>query len=201
MYVRMSTSEGVTDVDAVASRLQDLALGGLEEQKGFRGITACADRASGVVSVLTSWETEEDLTASDMKATDVTQRVFAGAAGRLGEFQVYEQLAQDIGDKPPVAGCRLVMTPITMAPADVDDNIAYFRTKVLPYLKASRGFRAVRHLIDRQTGQGAVGTVWDDESCLDEWMSRAAQLRAQGGTAGIGFGEPFRLEIILSDVR
>ena len=201
MYIRVSTSEGVTDVDAVASRLLDLVIGGLKDKKGFRGITASADRVSGVVSVLTTWQTEEDLTAADTLATDVPQRVRPATAGRLEEFRVYEQLVQELGEKPPAPGCRIVVTPITMPSTDVDDNIAYFRTEVLPHIRAGRGFRAVQNLIDRQSGQGVVGTVWDDESCLDEWMTRAARLRAQGGTRGIEFGEPFRREIILWDLR
>src|SRR2546429_2545942 len=59
VFVRMTLTDGVTDVDAAAAQLRDEVLPQVKELKGFRGITASADREAGVVGILTLWRSEE----------------------------------------------------------------------------------------------------------------------------------------------
>jgi hypothetical protein len=47
-----------------------------------------------------------------------------------------------------------------MAPAKIEEILGFFRRDVLPRMKAQPGFCAVRNMINRQTGEGMVGTVW-----------------------------------------
>jgi heme-degrading monooxygenase HmoA len=196
MHVRMSTSDGATDIDAIVVHLRDQVLPKVKGQKGFRGITASADRPSGVISVLTLWETEGDLEASEVIANDVRQKAMDATGGRVQQVQAFEQLVWETAENPPGPGCPLLVTPVKMNPASVDDNIAFFRSNVLPDIKATPGFRAVRNMMNRQTGEGMVGTVWDDEASLEKSLAQFAERRPLGEARGVEFGEPFRREII-----
>ena len=64
MFTRIVTFTEATDIDAGVRYLQDTVAPLLREQKGFRGVTASADRSAGVLGVLTLWETEADRDAS-----------------------------------------------------------------------------------------------------------------------------------------
>ena len=48
----------------------------------------------------------------------------------------------------------------------------------------------------RQTGEGRVGTVWEDESSLKAALQKAEERRALGTSRGIEFGEHLTLEIL-----
>lgn len=198
MFVRMSTSGGTSNIDAVVAQLRDQVLPAVKDQKGFLGIAASADRSSGAVSVLTLWDSEEDLAASEALANQVRQQAMQATGGQVQQVQVFEQLVWETGDNPPAPGCRLLITPIKMDPAKIDENLAFFRSNVVPEMKATKGFRAVRNMIDRQTGEGMVGTVWDDDRSLEGSLETFAKRRALGEARGVEFGEPVRREIIFT---
>jgi hypothetical protein len=83
-----------------------------------------------------------------------------------------------------------------MDPPKVDENLAFFKETVLPDIKSTPGFLAVRQLINRQTGEGRVGTVWADEPSLKAALQKAEQRRSLGTSRGIEFGEDLELEIL-----
>jgi hypothetical protein len=81
----------------------------------------------------------------------------------------------------------------------VDENVAFFRGEVLPAIKASPGFRAVRNVIDRTTGRVLSAIIVSDEAAL-----RAAEVgfearREPGEAHGIRFGETTHREVVLVD--
>jgi heme-degrading monooxygenase HmoA len=198
MHVRMSTSEGATDIDAIVAHIRDRALPQLKGQKGFRGMTASADRAAALMSVLTLWDTEEDLKASDAQASDIREKAMEATGGRVQQVQVFEQLVWETGATPPAPGCRLLVTPIKLDPAKIDENIAFFRAMVLPEITTTPGFRAVRNMVNRKTGEGMVGTVWEDDASLEQSLAQFAERRPLGEARGVEFGEPFRREVIFT---
>ncbi|MHB1445876.1 MAG: hypothetical protein ACYCZV_09510 [Acidimicrobiales bacterium] len=64
MHVRLTLVEGVQDMERAAKVLAEQVVPGLKEQKGFAGLTASADKAAGLVGVISLWQTEADLEAS-----------------------------------------------------------------------------------------------------------------------------------------
>src|SRR6185437_15746938 len=152
MFTRIVTFTGASDIDAGVRYLQDTAAPLLHGQNGFRGVTASADRSGAVLSVLSLWATEADRDASEssvIKARDEGQRVTGG------DFAVerFEELLLEVV-RPPAVGCSLLLQRISMDPARIDGNLAYFRQDVLPLIKSNAGFCAVRNMINRQTGAG-----------------------------------------------
>ena len=198
MFVRMTLTDGVTDVDAAAAQLRDEVLPQVKELKGFRGITASADREAGVVGILTLWETEADMKASDAAASQMRETAVKAMGGRLVEVQAYEQVVQEIGGTPPGPGSPLLITPTKMDPAKVDENVEFFKANVLPDIKSTPGFRAVRNMINRSTGEGMVGIVLADDASVQEATARAVKRRERAAQQGVELGQISRREVIFT---
>ena len=199
MFTRIVTFTGATDIDAGVRYLQDTVAPLLREQKGFRGVTASADRSGGVLGVLSLWETEADRDASEstlVKAREEGQRVIGGAM-TVAQFE--EMLVET--DKPPTVGCSLLLRRVSMDPAKIDENLGFFRREVLPEIKANPGFCAVRSMMNRQTGEGIVGTVWADKASMDAAAEAAEARRQRAAQQGVTFGEQTKREIVFADMR
>lgn len=199
MFTRIVTFAGATDIDAGMRYLQDTVAPLLREQKGFRGVTASADRSGGVLGVLSLWETQADRDASEstlVKAREEGQRVAGGAM----TVEHFEELLVEI-DKPPTVGCSLLLRRISMDPAKIDENLGVFRREVLPEIKANPGFCAIRNMMNRQTGEGIVGTVWADQASMDAAAEAAEARRQRAAQRGVTFGEQTKREIVFADLR
>src|ERR1700704_1991715 len=197
MFVRMTLSEDVPDLGAAVAHLRDEVLPAIKGFNGFRGITASGDRKAGVIGILTLWDTEADMKASDAAASQVRENAIKAIGGRVVDVQVYEQVVQEVA-APPAPGSPLLITPIKMDPAKVDENIEFFKATVLPEMKATPGFRAVRNMINRQTGEGMVGLVLADDASVTEAEARADARRARAAQQGVELGERSRREILFT---
>lgn len=198
MFARAVTFSGATDIEAGLTHLQGSVVPALREQKGFRGVTASADRSRGVLGVLSLWDTEADRDASDAtlaKSREEGQRVIGG---QVSVEQFEELLVEAV--TPPTVGCWLLLRRVSMDPAEIEANLDFFRREVLPQLKASPGFCAVRNMIDRQTGAGVVGTVWADTAAMDAAAAAADARRQQAAQGRVTFGEQSRREIVFAEM-
>jgi len=197
VFVRMTLTEGVPDLDAAVAHLRDEVLPTIKDFQGFRGITASGDRKAGVIGILTLWDSEAELKASDAAASQVRENAIKAIGGRLVDVQVYEQVVQEMA-APPAPGSPLLITPTKMDPAKVEENIEFFKVNVLPEIKATPGFRAVRNMINRQTGDGMVGVVLADDDSVKEAEARADARRARATQQGVELGERSRREVLFT---
>src|SRR5258708_6379412 len=124
MFVRMTVSESVPDLDAAVAHLRDEVVPALKVFNGFRGITASGDRKAGVIGVLSLWDSEADVRASDAAASQVRENAVKAIGGRVVDVQVYEQVVQDVA-VPPAPGSPLLITATKMDPTKVDENIEF----------------------------------------------------------------------------
>ena len=197
MHVRITTVTGASDIDGGLAVLRDQVLPLMRQQTGFRGLSASGDRAAGVVTVLSVWDSEADLEASESAADKAR-----GDAVRImgGEVSVerYEQTAWTVGDTRPGPGAKLHIRHFKIDPARIEENLEFFRRTVVPEMKARPGFLAVRQLIDRSTGQGRAGSVWADEDSLSASLARSEQRRALAKDRGVELGEDRVLEVLFT---
>src|SRR5262249_21213771 len=82
MFARIVTFTGATDIDAGIRYLSNTVAPLLAEQKGFRGVTASADRSGGVMGVLSLWETEADRDASGSTLVNAREEEGGSSAAR-----------------------------------------------------------------------------------------------------------------------
>jgi heme-degrading monooxygenase HmoA len=199
MHTRVLTFTGAKDIDAGVDYLRQKVVPLLHEQKGYRGITASADRSGGVLAILSLWETESDRDASEAALAKSRQEGLDIIGGEL-TVENLEELLAEVHDRPG-PGSALMVTRISMDPAKVDDNLAFFKSDVLPRMKANAGFQSVRNMIDRKTGHGIVGTVWASQDAMKAAAAEALARRDEGIARGVSFGDLSYREILFSDLR
>ena len=198
MYTRLLTFTGATDIDGGLTYLREEAMPILTTQHGYRGVSASADRAGALFSIISLWDTEADRSASNSALGKARHEALAVVGGEM-TLETYELVAQAVS-RPPVPGCTLIATRVSMDPSSVDDNITFFKEQVLGQIQAQPGFCAVRNMIDRATGQGLVGTVWEDAEAVSGFVAGTEERRAPGIARGITFGETSIREILLSEI-
>jgi len=196
MYARIVQSTAATDIDGGVAFVRDSVLPIIRQQHGYRGLVVSADRKAKVFGVLSLWAEQADLEASNSamaKTRDEGQKIIGGELTVDGFEQILFETKQ-----PPGPGVALLVRQVSMEPAKVDDNIEFFRTTVLPQIQATAGFRGVRQLVNRETGNSIVGTLWDDAAAMEN-AAVEAEAR-QGQAAGrVTFGEQTKREILLVD--
>jgi heme-degrading monooxygenase HmoA len=198
MYARVVTFTGAKDIDGGVEFLQSTVAPLLRAQNGWAGTTASADRANGVFGVLTLWQTEADRDASEGALRQVRAEANDIVGGDMNVDR-FEEALVDVA-QPPRVGARLMLRPTSMDPAKVDENLEFFRAEVLPLIKAAPGYLALRHLVNRQTGESMVGSLWDSDDAVAAAVQAAEQRQPMGEQRGITFGPITRRETVFADL-
>ena len=198
MFTRLVTFTGATDIDAGIDYVRDTVVPVLHSQRGFRGVTASADRAGRVFSVLTLWETEADRDASEsalLKVREEGQDIIGGSLS----VEYFEQVLMDVVAGLPKVGSALLVTRVTMDPATIDENADYFQREVLPLIKAGPGLIAVRQLVNRQTGDAMVGAVYTDRASMES-AAKGAEERQRTADVPVTIKDRSLREILFVDL-
>lgn len=199
MHCRLVTFTGATDIDTGTGFVREKVIPSLRDQKGYRGLSASADRSHGVMGVLTMWDTEAERDASWGALAQTRQEGLDTVGGDMSADN-YELMLQEIADPPPAPGSALMLMPVSMDPARVDEHLAFFRSNVLPEIKAAPGFRFVRLLMNRDTGRGITATGWSDQEAMAAASAATESRRQQAAARGVQFGEASYREIVLGDI-
>jgi heme-degrading monooxygenase HmoA len=150
------------------------------------------------VGVLTVWDSQDDLDASESMVEKVRKEAVAAFGGRTQTVERFEQTVSEVGANPPQPGSKLQVRRIKMDQARVEDNLAFFKSTVLPDIMATPGFQGVRQLINRSTGEGIVGTLWADDEALRVATANADARRAEAEARGVEFGEVAVREVLFA---
>src|SRR2546421_11401452 len=156
MHTRVLTFTGAKNIDDGVALAREKALPVLQQLNGYRGMSVSADRDGGVLGILSLWETEADRDASLAPLAEVRQEALDTVGGDL-KVESFEELVEEIAS-PPTPGSALMVTRISMDPTKIDENLGFFKSEIVPRIKAAPGFRALRNMIDRKTGRGIVGS-------------------------------------------
>ncbi len=199
MHTRVVTFTGVKDFDGGISFVRDEVVPVLNEQKGYRGTTASADRSNGVLGVLSLWDSAADREASFGALAKARQQGTEITGGEM-TIESFEEMLADVS-QIPAAGSALMVTRITMDPAKVDTNLEFFKSEVLPRIKANSGYQALRNMMNRETGDGIVGAVWRDQESMKAAAADAQSRRGEAVSRGVTFGDISFREVVLIELR
>ena len=200
MFVRVLTFAEAESIDEGLRFVRDEAVPVLRQQHGYRGVAVSADRSGGVLGIASRWETDADREASDSalaKTREDGHRVIGGTL----TVQLLEEAVWEVAE-PPVAGSSVLrLRRASMDPARVDENLDFFRTVVVPALRATAGFQAARYLVDRHEGTAMVGTIWADRAAMEAGdAAGAARRQSSAAERGVTFGEESTREILLIEM-
>jgi heme-degrading monooxygenase HmoA len=196
MHVRLTTITGAKNIDAGLEFVKTDAIPRLRQQKGYRGISVSGNRSAGVMNVLSLWDSEADLDASESAIEKVRSEAVDLTGGQM-KVERFEQLVYEV-KTPPTPGAKLHIREIKMDPAKIDENVEFFNQTIVPEFKNSAGFVAVRNLMNRKTGEGKVGTVWADDASLQAQLAQTDQRRSRAADRGVTFGEDRVAEILFT---
>jgi heme-degrading monooxygenase HmoA len=198
MFARIVTFTSAKNIDAGLEFTRESVVPVLRQQHGYRGATASINRETGVVGVMSLWETDADRDAS-FGALEKTRDEAIGIVGGEMTVEGFEETVVVMAATPGI-GSPLLIRRISMDPATVEKNLDFFKREVLPRIQALPGFRAARQMVDRQTGEGVVGTVWDDADAMEAAAQDAERRQEQAASQGVTLGEQYRREIALIDM-
>jgi heme-degrading monooxygenase HmoA len=198
MHTRVLTFTGAKDIDAGVDFLRQKVLPLIREQKGYRGVTASADRSGGVFGILSLWDTQADRDASESALANARQEGLGIIGGELS-VETFEELLADV-EAPMGPGSALMITRISMDPDKIDENLAFFKSDVLPRIKASAGYQGMRNMMNRETGRGLVGTVWADNAAMKAASDEAMSRRPEGIARGVNFDDTSYRELLFADL-
>lgn len=184
MYIRINTITGSRDIDAGLKALEEIVVPAVRQQKGYRGLSCSADRAAGILGVITVWDTLADLEASESAAAKVRQQSLTEVGGEV-DVRIAEELVAEVGTPPPAPGCALRLMSVTIERGTLDEHAEFFRREVLPTIRATPGFRGVRFMADRGTGEAMVGAVWSDLAAAKALESGDPQRIADAAGHGV----------------
>jgi hypothetical protein len=141
------------------------------------------------------WETEADVDASE-SAVDKARQDAVNVIGGKFTVERYEQLVSELQPPGPTVGSKLHIREIKMDPAKIDENLEFFKQVTVPEFRNSKGFLALRNLMNRTTGEGRVGTIWGDEASLQAQLAQTELHRARAAERGVQFGRDRRAEVL-----
>jgi len=199
MHARVMTFDGATNIDDGVVFVREKSMPVVREQHGYAGLTVSADRSGSVFGILSLWQSEADRAASEQGLNAVRQEGLGIIGGEL-TIENFEEVLVDLGDSPRGPGTALQIQRAKMDPATMDANLAFFAKEVAPRIKANAGFRALRQLANRATGETIVGTVWSDTAARKAAIADAEARRQEAAARGVTFGETSEREVLFVDM-
>jgi len=197
MYARVVTFTAVSDLDAAVAFLRDTATPVARAQRGYGGFFASVDRAASTLRVLSLWETGPDRDASESASAKLRDDGIGQFGGHVSVERFDERVV--VTNRPPEAGSALMVTRIHMDPATIDENLAHFEREIVPQIAATPGFQTLRAMVDPTTGDGSVGTAWDDRPSMEAAANAAASRRDDAERRGVTVHPGSYRELVLVD--
>jgi hypothetical protein len=199
MFARSTSFSGSPDgIDPGIAYVRDEVLPAITQMPGCVGMSFVVDRGSGRSIATSSWETLEEMRASDDKAAPMRARgaEIMGGAPIVDEWEV----ALMHRDHRTSAGscCRVTWGRTS----DVDRVVEGFRSEVLPRIEEMDGFCSASMLVDREGGRTCGTVTFDARTALDASREPAAQLRSSASEMfGVTFIDVAEFDLAMAHLR
>jgi heme-degrading monooxygenase HmoA len=124
VHARISTLEGSPEhIDEGLRQIRENGLPQLEQQEGFKGMVALADRQTGKTLGITFWESEEALEASEEAGDRVREESARAMSDTIAGVERYEVGLFEVGSAGPVSGVTDTVGGVTDSVKGVTDNL------------------------------------------------------------------------------
>ncbi len=201
MHARSTTIMGDPQkIDSGIAFVRDEVQPMVSAMDGCLGLSMLVDRESGHCIVTTSWQTEEQ-----MRATDESVKAARTRGGEVlgGEAQVEEwEVAVMHRDHMAPEGSCCRVTWLRLNHGEVDRAIGVYKTGLLPQIEKLEGFCSASMLIDRLTGRACGTVAFESRAALDASRDQAWTIRESGAReAGVDITEVVEFDLVISHLR
>jgi heme-degrading monooxygenase HmoA len=124
VYARISTLEGPPEnIDEGLRQVREKVLPQIQQQEGFKGIVALADRQTGKTLGITFWESEEALKASEEAADRLRQDSAEAMSDTIAAVERYEVGLFEVPSAGAVSGVTDTVGGVTDSVRGITDNL------------------------------------------------------------------------------
>ena len=124
MYARISTLEGSPEhIDEELRQVRENILPQIQQQEGFEGMVALADRKTGKTLGITFWESEEALEASEEAAGRLREDSAEAMSDTIAAVERYEVGLFEVPSAGPVSGVTDTVGGVTDTVGGATDSV------------------------------------------------------------------------------
>jgi len=171
MYLRAIRLAGSPENIAGAIPKFDEISAPVRRMPGCAAVALAADAGEGKAIVLSYWESEDALNASEEAGAGARARTAAEHGLEIVDVERYE-VAYLERRKPLKAGTFARMISSSRPPDRVDELQREVQGRVLPIISNQKGFRSVVTAVNRTKGKVLAGSSW--ETAADREASEVA---------------------------
>ncbi len=202
MFVRATTihadlhrlDEGIAFVD-------DHVRPAVDQLSGSCGLSMFVSRDSGMVTVSTAWESEEQRDAAATVLTPLRAKASRLLGGGMPATELLELAVLD-RRRPAQVGFWTRMTRVTIEPSRVETAIDAYTASTLHDVQLLEGYCSAVLLVDRINGHGAVSVTFDSRQALEASREHGQSVReAALAKAGAEMVEIRESEIVIAGLR
>jgi hypothetical protein len=178
MYVRINTIYcDKANIDTAVDYIEDSDRSVVEAAAGNRGLATLVDRDAGLVVAASYWD--EPAHSSAAVLTKAREGAVLAANGSL-TTESYEIVA---GAHAPVIAAGVVarMARMRIEPARSAEVINFLEEEILPELAQYPGLCDAQILLNRDSGDCIVATVWRDDAAVEAVGPALARLDRRPG--------------------
>jgi hypothetical protein len=182
MYARSTTLRGEgAAVERLIDFARDEVLPALQRMSGNVGLSMLADRDSGRCILTSAWADDTSMHATEQSVVDFRRRAaeIMGGDHEAHSWEIAVLHRAHLGHD----GARTRVLWSEGDPARVDDNLATFRTAMLPRIEELPGFCSVSLLVDRQAGRSALARTHDSRVDLEKAAEAGIALQQESYAA------------------
>jgi heme-degrading monooxygenase HmoA len=202
VHARSSTVQAQpSSIDDGIAYVRNETLPAVQAIDGCVGMSLLVDRESGRCIATTAWETDEALRASAQKASQLRDRAAQQLGGNVEKIEEWE-IAVLHRDHQSREGACVRATWVQGEPAQMDQNIEFFKASVLPELESLDGFCSASLLVDRSSGRAVASTTFDSREAMERNRPQSDTLRdAKTQEAGVELVDEGEFELAVAHLR
>ncbi len=201
MYARSTTIQARREsIDDGIVHIRDVVMPAVLRIHGCMGLSLLVDRESGRCIATTSWQTEQDMHASEQTIRLVRNKA---AQSFGGSPQVDEwEIAVLHRDHHSGSGACVRASWLQVDPAGIDRLIDVYKTTSLPSIEDLEGFCSASLLVDHASGRAVSTVVYDSIEAMRRNRERASTIRSTGTQqAGAKILDVLECELALAHLR
>jgi heme-degrading monooxygenase HmoA len=177
VHARSSTIQAQpSSIDDGIAYVRDEIMPAVQAIDGCVGMSVLVDRRSGRCIATTAWETEDAMRASAEQASQLRDRAAQRFGGNIEKIEEWE-IAVLHRDHQSRQGACVRANWGQGDPAQIDQNIEYYKATVLPALESLDGFCSASLLLDRASGRGVSSVTFDSREAMERNREQATGVK------------------------